>query len=148
MNKLKLRQTDNCALSIIFQIFYLTFCINVQSPFYPTDRITAIFFVICLAAVTSKHAWSVLLETELLWHSSNGSLTIISDHAGWSLRGSRKQKNMSNFWFEKCSRSFKKLNFWGEFLKQYLIVKQRWRRWSLFADDQNNVTFSKTDRWF
>ena len=134
-------QTDKCSLAIIFH--------NVRSPFFPTDLITAIFFVSWLLYITCKHAWSMLLETELLWHSSNGSLTIISDRAGWSLRGSRKQKNnMSNFWFEKCSWSFKKLNFWGEFLKQYLIVKQRWRRWSLFADNQKNLTFSKTDRWF
>ena len=51
----------------------------------------------------------------------------IRDHARWSLTGNRKQKNMSNFWPKKWSRSFKKFRKWSlkrEFLKQCLPEKQ------------------------
>ena len=51
----------------------------------------------------------------------------IRDHARRSLTGKRKQKNMSNFWPKKWSRSFKKFTKWSlkrEFLKQCLPEKQ------------------------
>ena len=40
-------------------------------------------------------------------HSSNGYLTIIRDHTGWSLMRNRKQKNvLLNFWFKKgCQKN-------------------------------------------
>ena len=41
---------------------------------------------------------------------SDGFLTIIRNHAGWSLTGNRKQKNVSNFWPKKWSRSLWKLS--------------------------------------
>ena len=47
-------------------------------------------------AVICQLIWSALFRNELLLHSSNGFVTIIRDHARWSLTGNRKQKNMSN----------------------------------------------------
>ena len=58
---------------------------------------------------------------------SNDLLTFIRDYVGWSLTGNRKQKNMSNFWPKKWSRSLKKFEWWSlmrELLKQYLTEKQ------------------------
>ena len=67
------------------------------------------------------------LKIELLLVVSNYLLMIIRDYVGWSLTRNRKQKNMSNFWPKKWSRSLKKIEWWlrtRELLKQYLTEKQ------------------------
>ena len=48
--------------------------------------------IICQYAMLSLKNW------KLLWHSSNGFLTVLRDHAGWSLTGNKKERNKSNFW--------------------------------------------------
>ena len=62
-------------------------------------------------AIILQDALSVLLKNELLWHSSNSSVTIIPDHTRWSFTRNRKQK-------------FKQWSFIREVLKQYLTEKQ------------------------
>ena len=39
--------------------------------------------------IICEHTWSALFETELLRYLSNGFLTVIRDHAGWSLTKSQ-----------------------------------------------------------
>ena len=83
-----------------------------QSTFLPTYRITDIFSF-KTTAIICQVTWSALFKNELLWHSSNSFVTIIRDHAWWSLTRNRKQKNMSNFWPKKWSQSFKKFTQWS-----------------------------------
>ena len=104
-----------------------------QSTFLPTYRITDIFSF-KTTAIICQVTWSALFKNELLWHSSNSFVTIICDHARWSLTGNRKQKNMSNFWPKKWSQSFKKFTQWSltrEILKQCLTEKQKDVKWPL-----------------
>lgn len=45
-----------------------------------------------------KLAGLALLKLDLLCHLSEDFVTIIHDHAGWSVTGKRKLKNISHFW--------------------------------------------------
>ena len=72
-------------------------------------------------AIICQQVWTFLTFEQWFF-------TITRDHAGWSLTGNRKQKNMSNFWPKKWSRSLIISEQWSlitrEFLKQYLSDKQ------------------------
>ena len=59
-----------------------------QSTFLPTDRITDICFVSQLLHSVSKLGQ----HYSLLQHSSNGFLTIMRDHARWSLTGNKNKR--------------------------------------------------------
>ena len=75
----------------------------------------------------SQRSGVASLRIEFLLLLSNDLLTIIRDYVGWSLTRNRKQKNMSIFWPENWSRSFKKFKWWSltrKLLKQYLTEKQ------------------------
>ena len=81
---------------------------------------------------------SALSKAELLWHSSNGFLTIIRDHAGRLLTGNRKNKRICQISGLESGRDrqeqFKKWSLAIRLLKQYLTEKQSGyssSKWSL-----------------
>ena len=51
------------------------------------------------SAIICEHAWSAHFKTKLLWYLSNGIVTVICDHAGWSLtrRGRYDRVNCTRF---------------------------------------------------
>lgn len=86
-----------------------------QSTFLPTDRMLVNCCKMSARLVSN-------FKSVILWYSSHRVLTIIRDHASWSLTRNRKQ-NISNFWYKKWSWSFQKFKWcWPmiEYLQQIL----------------------------
>ena len=66
------------------------------------------------AAIICQQTWSALFKNWLLWYSSNGFLTVIRDHAGWSLTGNRKQNSVSHWDSSpKSGRGRGRIRNWG-----------------------------------
>ena len=66
-----------------------------------------------------EHAWSALFKTELLWYLRNGFLTVIHDHAGWSLTRSGRYDRVD------CTRFSKKKFVLFLFNQEQLYSKSR-----------------------